>query len=400
MTLQPAPFIVRSLLEDDLYKFTMQQVMLHQFPDAHAVYEFVCRNKPVYPLADLEGDINRELDHLCTLRFAEDELEFLGKRDYLKPDYIEFLRLFQLQRKYITVQREGDTLRIRAAGPQLHVMRFEIPVLYIVSELYMRRLDPAAALEEGKRRAQAKIEKIMAFAKRPAKRHPYEFFDFGLRRRHSAAMQDYVVALLADQVPQYFKGTSNCYLAKRHNLTPIGTMAHEFILSHMGLGVRLRDFQKAALESWVKEYRGNLGTALTDTVGVDAFLADFDRYHGLLWDAVRHDSGDPFAWGEKFLAKYDELRIDANSKRFVFSDGLDFDKSFALYERFSDQVKHGSGIGTHLTNDTGVAPLNVVMKLVEINGQPTAKLSDSPGKTICRDEGFLAYLRQVFNKYD
>lgn len=197
-------------------------------------------------------------------------------------------------------------------------------------------------------------------------------------------------------MPQFFKGTSNVLLARDLGLVPIGTMGHEYLQTFQALGVRLRDFQRAALEEWVQEYRGDLGIALTDTVGMDAFLADFDLYFAKLFDGLRHDSGDPVAWGEKALAHYARLRIDAHAKRLVFSDGLDVPKAIALYRHFGDRVNLGFGIGTDLTNDVGLKPLNIVMKLVEANGQPVAKLSDAPGKALATDETFLAYLRQVF----
>ena len=202
---------------------------------------------------------------------------------------------------------------------------------------------------------------------------------------------------LQREVPRFFKGTSNVYLAHRLGLVAIGTMAHEYLQSYQALDVRLRDFQKAALEDWVQEYRGDLGIALTDVVGMDAFLADFDLYFAKLFDGLRHDSGDPFVWGEKALAHYAPLRIDAHTKRLVFSGGLDLDKAFTIYRRFADRTQLGFGIGTNLSNDVGLTPLNIVMKLVRCNAQPVAKLSDSPGKTLCSDQTFLAYLRQVFN---
>jgi nicotinate phosphoribosyltransferase len=166
--------------------------------------------------------------------------------------------------------------------------------------------------------------------------------------------------------------------------------------SYQSFGVRLRDFQKAALEQWVQEFRGDLGIALTDVVGMDAFLDDFDLYFAKLFDGLRHDSGDPELWGEKALAHYAKLRIDAHTKRLVFSDGLDFPVSFRLYRHFADRIMTGFGIGTHLSNDCGLTPLNIVMKLMRCNGQPVAKLSDASGKTLCQDQTFLAYLRQVF----
>ncbi len=388
--------IVRSLLENDLYKFTMWQALLHSHPDAHTEYAFVCRNTPAYPLSELKADVERELDHLCALSFADDELDYLRSLRYIKSDFVDFLTVFHFQRKFITVVTEGATLSIRAVGPQVHVMGFEIFVLYIVNELYFRRFDRQAALTEGRKRLAAKIAMLHAFGKEPAKKHPFEFFDFGVRRRFSGAWQEEVVATLAREVPQYFKGTSNVYLAKKFGLVPIGTMAHEYLQSYQSFGVRLRDFQKAALEGWVQEYRGDLGTALTDVVGMDAFLEDFDLYFAKLFDGLRHDSGDPVVWGEKALAHYAKLRLDANTKRLVFSDGLDLEAAFSLYRHFADRTMTGFGLGTNLSNDTGITPLNIVMKLVSCNGQPVAKLSDASGKTLCKDETFLAYLRQVF----
>jgi nicotinate phosphoribosyltransferase len=291
---------------------------------------------------------------------------------------------------------EDGQLVIEARGPQVHVMAFEIFVLAIVNELYFRRFDAAAAVVEGRQRLQVKIAALQEFARQPQRLHPFEFFDFGVRRRYSRDWQREVVRTLLDAVPQFFKGTSNVLLARDLDTTPIGTMGHEYLQTFQALGMRLRDFQSAALEEWVQEYRGDLGIALTDTVGMNAFLADFDLYFAKLFEGLRHDSGDPVAWGEKALAHYAQLRIDPHSKRLVFSDSLNIPKALALYEHFGDRVNCGFGIGTNLTNDVGYQPLNIVMKLVEANGQPVAKLSDAPGKTLSTDETFLAYLRQVF----
>lgn len=416
--------VITSLLDTDLYKFTMWQALLHSHPNTETEYAFVCRNTPAFPLAALKEEVERELDALCALRFTEDELAFLRTLRYLKSDFVDFLTIFHFQRKFIEVSVDGDTLQIVAKGPQVHVMGFEIPVLAMVNELYFRRLTtapptitpnsatsssaPAAnlpvkslaeCLEQGRQRLDAKFAMLQQFAQETQAtphRHPFEFFDFGTRRRFSRNWQREVVSRFATELPQYFKGTSNVLLAKELNITPIGTMAHEYLQSYQSFGVRLRDFQKAALEQWVQEYRGDLGIALTDVVGMDAFLADFDLYFAKLFDGLRHDSGDPVVWGEKALAHYAKLRIDANTKRLVFSDGLDFPVSFKLYRHFADRIMTGFGIGTHLSNDCGLTPLNIVMKLTRCNGQPVAKLSDASGKTLCQDQTFLAYLRQVF----
>lgn len=390
------PVLISSLLDTDLYKFTMWQTMLHKHPQTQAQYRFVCRNTSAYPLTELAGDINQALDHLCKLRFSPEELAYLRQLRYLQSDFVDFLRIFQFQREHIHVSCQGETLHIVASGPQVHIMGFEIHVLAIVNELYFQRFDTAHALTEGRQRLAQKIQLLQDFSQEPQRTHPFEFFDFGLRRRFSGAWQREVVSTLKNAAPSCFKGTSNVLLAKELNLVPIGTMAHEYLQTYQALGVRLRDFQKAALEDWVQEYRGDLGIALTDVVGMDAFLADFDLYFAKLFDGLRHDSGDPFVWGEKALAHYAKLRIDTHTKRLVFSDGLNMSQALSLYRHFADRTQLGFGIGTHLSNDMGIPTLNIVMKLTQANGQAVAKLSDSPGKTLCQDETFLAYLRQVF----
>ena len=389
--------VIHSLLDTDLYKFTMWQAMLHRHPATQAEYTFVCRNTPAYPLAELAGEVNEQLDHLCALKFRPDELAYLGALRFMRSDFIDFLRIFHFQREFIHVRTEGDKLSIVAHGPQVHVMAFEIHVLAIVNELYFRRFDATAALAEGRKRLAAKVDKLRAFERDgPTRLHPFEFFDFGVRRRFSGAWQREVIETFKRETPRLFKGASNVLYARELDLVPIGTMAHEYLQTYQTLGVRLRDFQRAALESWVQEYRGDLGVALTDVVGMDAFLADFDLYFAKLFDGLRHDSGDPVVWGEKALAHYEKLRIEPRTKRLVFSDGLDFDSAIALHHHFSDRAQCGFGIGTNLTNDMGLQTLHIVMKLTHANRQPVAKLSDSPGKLLCDDETFLAYLRQVF----
>lgn len=390
--------VFTSLLETDLYKFTMLQALLHAYPATQAEYHFLCRNEPAYPLAELAGEVQAQIDHLCSLRFTDDELAYLRTLRYMKSDFIDYLSLFQLQRRFISVGTDGGDLVIVANGPQIHVMLFEIFILALVNELYFRRFANDAVFEEGRKRLRAKVARVQQAesAGELTRRHPFEFFDFGLRRRFNGVWHDEVLRTLRDTLPRQFKGTSNVALARKHGLVPIGTMAHEYMQTFQAVGVQLRMSQKAALEAWVQEYRGDLGVALTDVVGMDAFLNDFDLYFAKLFDGLRHDSGDPVVWGEKALAHYARLRVDAHSKRLVFSDGLNIDRALQLYAHFADRAPTGFGIGTFLSNDLGVQPLNIVMKLVSCNHQPVAKLSDSPGKTMCSDETFLAYLRQVF----
>eukprot|EP01036_Dinobryon_divergens_P040116 gene40116-52999_t len=287
--------VITSLLDTDLYKFTMMQVVLHHFPGARVEYRFKCRN-PGVQLAPFANEIRDEIRSLCSLHFQDAELADLRSLRFIKSDFIDFLRIFQFQRSFIEARAEGDTLSIVARGPQVHVMGFEIFVLAIVNELYFRRFNATAALASGRERLTVKVQQLQDLAQQATLRHPFELFDFGLRRRYSGAWQREVVQTFATQTPQWFKGTSNVLLARDLGLVPIGTMAHEYLQSYQALGVRLRDFQKAALEDWVQEYRGDLGTALTDVVGMDAFLNDFDLYFAKLFDGLRHDSGDPVVW--------------------------------------------------------------------------------------------------------
>ncbi|OBX78380.1 nicotinate phosphoribosyltransferase [Moraxella atlantae] len=392
--------IIQSLLDTDLYKFTMLQVLLHKYPQTHSVYLFRCRNldEVAYPLAELLDDVNAELDALCTLRFTADELQYLRGLRFIKSDFVDYLELFELKRRFIVASIDASgRLDIRIEGPMIQAMMFEIYVLAIVNELYFRRLDQATALAEGERRLAAKITLLKGYRTRMQDNDvPFLLSDFGTRRRYSFAWQRHVIERLKE-VPEIFRGTSNVYFAKTLGLTPIGTMAHEFLQAFQALDVRLRNFQKAALEAWVQEYRGDLGIALTDVVGMDAFLRDFDLYFAKLFDGLRHDSGDPYVWGDKAYQHYKRLKINPKTKMLNFSDGLTLESAWDLYEYFNDRFQLGFGIGTHLTNDMGQTPLNIVLKLVECNGQSVAKISDSPGKTMTDNDTFLAYLRQVFD---
>ena len=392
--------IIQSLLDTDLYKFTMLQAILHQFPQTMSEYQFRCRNldETVYPLVAIKDELENELDALCDIRFTPDELAYLRSLRFIKSDFVDYLELFQLKRRFIQVGiDEQGRLDIVVKGPMIQAMFFEIFVLAMVNELYFRRLETPAVLAEGEKRLQAKAAFLQECEqKQNPNDPPFAVSDFGTRRRYTFAWQKHMLEVLHHASPAIFRGTSNVYLAKELGLVPIGTMAHEFMQSFQSQNVRLRDFQKAALESWVQEYRGDLGVALTDTVGMDAFLQDFDLYFAKLFDGLRHDSGDPYEWGEKAYQHYKKLRIDTKTKSLTFSDGLNLQKAWDLYQYFKDRFKPNFGIGTNLTNDMGHTPLNIVLKLVSCNGQSVAKISDSPGKIMTTDKTFLDYLKQTF----
>ncbi len=392
--------IITSLLDTDLYKFTMMQVDLHQFPGAQVEYRFKCRNPHgpgVEPLAPCVSQIREEIRALCDLKFKDAELAYLRSMRFIKSDFVDFLGLFRLNEKYIDVQGLPDgQIEISIRGPWLHTILFEIPVLAIVNEVYFRNTHKLPDFLEGRRRLDEKIGLLQQPGLQALK-----IADYGTRRRFSVAWHEEVLRTLNARLgsgPQgQLAGTSNVLFAMKLGLTPLGTMAHEYLQACQALGPRLRDSQVFAFESWAKEYRGDLGIALSDVYGMDAFLRDFDMYFCKLFDGARHDSGDPFSWGERLIEHYRSNRVDPRTKTLIFSDALTVPRTIELYRRFSGRCQLAFGIGTNLTNDLGCEPLQIVIKMVRCNGQPVAKLSDTPSKNMCDDEKYLAYLRQVFD---
>jgi nicotinate phosphoribosyltransferase len=405
--------IIGSLLDTDLYKFTMMQVVLHQFPGAQVEYRFKCRNAEVDPasgqakmaLAPFVAEIRDEIRLLCGLHFQEAELVYLRSMRFIKSDFVDFLGLFRLNEKYVTVSAlPSGEIDITIRGPWLHTILFEIPILAIVNEVYFRNTQRLPDLLEGRRRLDVKIGQLRSEGLSDLK-----IADYGTRRRFSKAWHEEVLRVLSarlgtGQSPGHaagvggqLAGTSNVLYAMKLGLVPLGTMAHEYLQACQALGPRLRDSQTYAFESWAKEYRGDLGIALSDVYGMSAFLRDFDLFFCKLFDGARHDSGDPFDWGERMLAHYSRNRVDPRTKTLIFSDALTVPRTIELYQRFRGRCQLAFGIGTNLTNDLGYEPLQIVIKMVRCNGQPVAKLSDTPSKNMCDDEKYMAYLRQVFD---
>ena len=397
-----SPIIV-SLLDTDLYKFNMNQVMFHKHTNLNGVYMFKCRNKDVVFTQEMVDEINAQIDHLCTLTFTDEELDYLASLRFIKPDYVEFLRLWRPLRRYVkcfkadeyylnddedraNVASNGMVLMVE--GPLFSAMQFEIYLLEIVNEVYFRmQYDYLDLLNSAKAKLADKIDKLN-------NDYTFKFAEFGCRRRLSREWQDYVLKNLL--TTGMCVGTSNVYLAMKYGVKPIGTYAHEYVQMYQGVkGVTLAYTNKMAMDEWFEEYQGDNGTALTDTLGTDLFLMDFTKLQAMCYTGVRHDSGDPFAWGEKIIAKYEEYGIDPKTKTLLFSDGLDFDKAQEIYDYFKDRINVSFGIGTYLTNDTAVGALNIVIKLQYVNGHPVAKLSDNPAKTMCQDADYITYLRNA-----
>ncbi|MFT3720488.1 nicotinate phosphoribosyltransferase [Pseudorhodoferax sp.] len=391
--------ILTSLLDTDLYKFTMMQAVLHQFPGAQVEYRFKCRNQGV-ALAPYVNEIREQVRHLCTLHFADAELAYLRSLRFIKSDFVDFLGLFRLNEKYIDIQPlPSGEIDIRIQGPWLHTILFEIPVLAIVNEVYFRNAAKNPDFAQGRARLDRKIDQLQGPDLAELK-----IADYGTRRRFSKAWHEEVLRHLAARLGTGPKGqlagTSNVLFAMKLGMTPLGTVAHEYMQACQALGPRLRDSQVFAFDSWAKEYRGDLGIALSDVYGLEPFLRDFDMYFCKLFDGARHDSGDPFTWGERMIEHYRHNRVDPHTKTLIFSDGLTVPRTIELYQRFRGRCQLAFGIGTNLTNDLGDppqhVPLQIVIKMVRCNGQPVAKLSDTPSKNMCEDERYLGYLRQVF----
>lgn len=395
--------IIQSLADTDWYKLTMQQVVLHQFPGAMVEYRFKCRNTPLVPLIEFKQQIEEQITALCDLFYTDAELEFIAKARYIKEDFVDFLRIFRLQRRFVRVEASKENkgeLDIIVRGPWLQTIPFEVPILAIVSEVYFRNvgsgMDLMATAYDKLETKISEMKRLKAEG-RMMRRTPFIFFEFGTRRRFGREFQRHAVKRLKEELPEFMKGTSNILLAKDFDLAVIGTQAHEYWQACQAMATRLRDFQKFALEVWNREYDGNLGIALSDVIGMDAFLKDFGRAYSYLYQGARHDSGDPYVWGEKLVAHYKGFDIDPLTKQAVFSDGLSFRRAVELYNAFGDRIKTGYGIGTFITNDCGLDPLNLVMKMVECNGQPVAKLSDAPGKSMCRSSKYMERLADEFN---
>ena len=386
MRLEP---IVTSLLDTDLYKFNMDQVIFHKHTNLSGEYDFRCRNEGVVFTPEMLEEINAQIDHLCSLRFSREELDYLRSIRFIKNDYVEFLRLWRPIREYVTTGlNEQGELSIVVRGPLFSAMQFEIYLLEIVNEVYFRlRYDYAVLRASAEERLNQKIRDFQSG------KYTFSFAEFGSRRRLSREWEDEVVRRFSAETGNCV-GTSNVYLAMKYGLKPIGTYAHEFVQMYQGIdSIPLAYTNHYAMEDWYDEYRGDNGTALTDTVTTDLFLLDFNRAMVNNYTGVRHDSGDPFEWGEKIIAHYRKYGVDPRTKLLLFSDGLDFDRAQQLYDYFKDRVKVSFGIGTFCSNDTCEEPLNIVIKLQTVNGRPVAKVSDTPGKSMCRDRDYLEYLK-------
>ena len=381
--------IVISLLDTDLYKFNMNQVIFHKHTNLSGQYYFKCRNEGVVFTQEMVDEIRQQIDHLCSLRFNNEELDYMRSIRFIKNDYVEFLRLWHPMRDYVKVDLNPDgELSVVVDGPLFSAMQFEIYLLEIINEVYFRfRYDYNMLVDSAKERLDEKIKAINDG------KYTFNFAEFGCRRRLSRVWEGEVIRRFATETNKCV-GTSNVFYAKRFNLTPIGTYAHEFVQMYQGIpSIPLAFTNHFAMQDWYDEYKGDNGTALSDTITTDLFLLDFDRSMANNYTGVRHDSGDPYAWGEKIIAHYKKYGVDPKTKLLLFSDSLNFDKTQELQDYFVNKTKVSFGIGTFCSNDTCVDPLNIVIKLQYVNGRPVAKLSDNPEKAMSQDMEYLKYLK-------
>lgn len=383
--------IVISLLDTDLYKFNMNQVIFHKHTDLCGEYVFKCRNQGVKFTQEMLDEINEQIDYLCTLRFRKDELDYLRSIRFIKNDYVEFLRLWHPIREYVSTSLSEDgTLSCIVDGPLFSAMQFEIYLLEIINEVYFRmQYDYEKLVESARERLDQKIEDFNSG------KYTFQFAEFGCRRRLSREWEDVVIRRLTSETKNCV-GTSCVYFAKKYNLKPIGTYAHEFVQMYQGIdSIPLAYTNHFALQDWYDEYQGDNGTALSDTLTTDLFLLDFNHSMVNNYTGIRHDSGDPYEWGEKIINHYKKFGVDPKSKTLLFSNSLDFDRAQALHEYFCNKSRVSFGIGTYCSNDTEAEALNIVIKLQYVNGRPVAKLSDEPGKAMCQDPEYLEYLKNA-----
>lgn len=385
--------VLQTLLDTDAYKLHMQQAVFHHYYDVQVAAEFRCRGDDL--LGIYADAIREEVEAMQSLRLQDDEFQWLSGLPFFQQDYLDWLRDFRYNPQQVTVRNDNGKLNIRLEGPWREVIMWEVPLLAVISELVHRYRSPEADVELALNTLQRKLTDFNQL-NQDIDMSGFRLMDFGTRRRFSREVQQAIVERL--QQEPWFIGTSNYDLARRLSLTPMGTQAHEWFQAHQQISPDLATSQRVALAAWLEEYPDQLGIALTDCITMDAFLRDFGPEFAERYQGLRHDSGDPVEWGEKAIAHYQKLGIDPMSKVLVFSDNLDLNKAVDLYRHFSSRVNLSFGIGTRLTCDIPqVKPLNIVIKLVECNGKPVAKLSDSPGKTICHDKAFVRALRKAFD---
>lgn len=389
--------IITSALDQDLYKLTMQQAVLHQFPKAIVEYQFKCRTRCV-DFTEYEPFVVKSIKELCeNIKFVDYDIDYLRETlPFLKQDYLEFLKDFRFQSQYVVVYtNDKKELVIKVEGPWIKTILFEMPILQIVSELYSRTMTRDYA--EANYRTLVKADFLATKAKKKLL-----FSEFGGRRRHSVEAQRNALAIFKKVCPDNLIGTSNLMFAREFGIKAVGTMAHEWLQAHQALydvPGSLEKSQYLALHNWLKEYPNDLGIALSDVIGLRYFLHDFDKQLSSIYAGTRQDSGYPFEYGELLIKHYEKHGIDPKTKTIIFSDSLTFKTAYEILEHFDGRINVSFGIGTNITNDFDFKPIQIVLKMTKCNGKPVAKLSDTPGKTMDVDKSYTDHLKHCFDRH-
>lgn len=371
--------IIRSILDTDLYKFTTSYAYSKLFPRAYGEFEFVDRSNGDYP-EGFDILLKKEIKSMSALSLTQVEEDFIRRQmPYLPPTYIDFLKGFRFDPSEVDIRLEDRKLHIKARGLLYRVTLWETPILATVSELFFRLM---GKYPDRKYMEDAAIDKAMRM-----KEHDISFSLFGMRRRFSFEVEDRVTELLKKHAGSSLYGTSNVFMAFKHNLSVSGTHPHEWVQFHGSIyGYKMANYM--SMEDWINVFDGDLGTVLTDTYTTDVFLRNFSKKHAALFTSLRHDSGDPFVFTDKVIRRYEELRINPRMKYLVFSDSLNVDKAIDIKNYCGDRIGSTFGIGTNLTNDVSgdIKSMNIVMKLFRCKmtakeeWQECVKLSDVEGK--------------------
>jgi len=399
--------IIQSLLDVDLYKFTMLQWIMRYFPTARTVFEFKNRTGRIKLGNEIDlGRLREEIAAVKACAFTDDEIAYVASLPFIRDTFADELRTLALADVFVDRTSAGELI-VQTEGLWRDTTLWETIILSLVNELYVRsRTDSMHQTQRsdlyhrGTMRLREKIRMLKLFPE-------IRFSEFGTRRRFGREWQRAVVEILAESMPESFVGTSNVLLAKEFGLRPVGTLAHELFMGLYGIrradGDDGRDSHNEVLRLWRDLYGNELSTALTDTYGTDFFFRDISDEQAHQWQGLRQDSGDPFVFGEKAIAFYERRGINPREKTIVFSDGLDAETIVRLHVRFNGRIRTFFGWGTNLTNDMEFPPLSIVMKLVSANGKGTVKLSDNIAKAIGDPDDIVDAVRlfdyvEVFNE--
>lgn len=366
-----------SILDNDFYKFTMQNAVVKLFPFVKGKYKFINRGKHKFP--EGFGDkLRSAVDKMALLKLTKEEKQFLSSTcPYLPPTYIDFLEGYRYDPNEVHISQSGSDLEVSIEGAWYRTILWEVPILALISEVFYEATNQQRWEDEKVK--ENTLNKVKLYNDLNVK-----FAEFGTRRRHSYRVHRLIVDTLKNYNGHSFTGSSNVHMAMLYNTKPIGTHAHEWFMFHAAeYGYKMAN--AVALEHWVDTYRGDLGVALSDTYTTEVFFKQFDTKFAKLFDGVRHDSGDPVEFANKTINHYKKHGINPLYKYIIFSDGLNPEKVKSITEATQGRIGISFGIGTNLTNDVGLKPMNIVLKLTDILTSdnewiPTVKLSDEKGK--------------------